>query len=47
MEDKRIPNIDLFTDGDAEPNPGKGGFGFILSYKGNKKNFFKVFKNIT
>lgn len=34
-----IPEIDLHSDGGAEPNPGKGGFGVILSYKGNKKEF--------
>ena len=34
-----IPEIDLFSDGGAEPNPGKGGFGVILSYKGHKKEF--------
>lgn len=34
-----IPEIDLFSDGGAEPNPGKGGFGLILSYKGIKKEF--------
>lgn len=34
-----IPEIDLYSDGGAEPNPGKGGFGVILSYKGYKKEF--------
>src|SRR5688572_23592342 len=34
-----LPEIDLYSDGGAEPNPGKGGFGVILSYKGNKKEF--------
>ncbi|MBU2929442.1 ribonuclease HI [Winogradskyella psychrotolerans] len=35
-----MPDIDLFTDGGAEPNPGKGGFGTILKYKGRQKEFF-------
>lgn len=34
-----IPEIDLYSDGGAEPNPGKGGFGVIMSYKGNQKEF--------
>ncbi|WP_430468431.1 ribonuclease HI [Winogradskyella ouciana] len=39
-EDKDIPEIELFTDGGAEPNPGKGGFGTILKHKGRQKEFF-------
>lgn len=38
-----IPEVDLFSDGGAEPNPGKGGFGVIMSYKGNKKEFSQGF----
>lgn len=34
-----IPEINLYSDGGAEPNPGKGGFGVILSYKGVQKEF--------
>lgn len=40
MKTKEIPNIELFTDGGAEPNPGKGGLGVILRYKGRQKEFF-------
>lgn len=42
-----IPNIELFTDGGAEPNPGKGGFGVILSYRGRRKEFFKGYRLTT
>lgn len=35
----RIPEINLYSDGGAEPNPGKGGFGVIMSYQGIKKEF--------
>ena len=42
-----IPEIELFTDGGAEPNPGKGGFGVILSYKGRKKEFYNGYKLTT
>ncbi len=40
MKNKEVPNIELFTDGGAEPNPGKGGFGTILKHKGRQKEFF-------
>lgn len=36
---EEIPEIDLYSDGGAEPNPGKGGFGVIMSYKGRQKEF--------
>jgi ribonuclease HI len=34
-----IPEVAIYSDGGAEPNPGKGGFGVIMSYKGIKKEF--------
>ncbi len=43
----KIPNIELFSDGGASPNPGKGGFGVILSYKGIQKEFFRGYKLTT
>lgn len=36
-----IPDIELYSDGGAEPNPGKGGFGVILAYNGKQKEFFE------
>jgi ribonuclease HI len=39
MEWSEIPEINLFSDGGAEPNPGKGGFGVVMEYKGKKKEF--------
>lgn len=42
-----IPEIDLYSDGGAEPNPGKGGFGVILSYKGQKKEFSQGYRLTT
>ncbi|MCF8274936.1 MAG: ribonuclease HI [Flavobacteriaceae bacterium] len=47
MKSTEIPEIELFTDGGAEPNPGKGGFGVILSYKGRKKEFFEGYELTT
>jgi len=44
MNTKEIPNIDLFSDGAAEPNPGKGGYGIILSWKGRRKEFSQGYK---
>lgn len=35
-----LPEIELFTDGGAEPNPAKGGFGTLLKHKGRQKEFF-------
>ena len=39
-----IPDIELYSDGGAKPNPGKGGFGVILSYKEKKKKFFQGYE---
>jgi len=47
LETENIPEIELYTDGGAEPNPGKGGFGVILSYKGRQKEFFEGFELTT
>ncbi|MFH6770274.1 ribonuclease HI [Gaetbulibacter aquiaggeris] len=44
---EEIPNIELFSDGGAEPNPGKGGFGVILSYKGRTKEFSQGYELTT
>lgn len=48
-KNKEIPNIDLFTDGAAEPNPGKGGYGVILSLpgRGYRKEFSQGYKMTT
>jgi ribonuclease HI len=42
-----IPDISLYSDGGAEPNPGIGGFGVILSYKGKEKEFYQGYKLTT
>lgn len=42
-----IPDVELYSDGGAEPNPGKGGFGVILSHKGRRKEYFKGYKLTT
>ena len=47
MKWEEIPEIDLYSDGGAEPNPGKGGFGVIMSYKGTKKEFSQGFRLTT
>ncbi|MAP55113.1 MAG: ribonuclease HI [Altibacter sp.] len=41
------PEISLYTDGGAEPNPGNGGFGVILTYKGISKEFYQGFELTT
>jgi ribonuclease HI len=47
MKWDEIPEIDLYSDGGAEPNPGRGGFGVIMSYKGFKKEFSQGFRLTT
>src|SRR6185369_10534521 len=47
MKWDELPEIDLYSDGGAEPNPGKGGFGIIMSYKGTKKEFSQGFRLTT
>ncbi len=47
MPSEEIPEIDLYSDGGAEPNPRKGGFGVIMSYKGTKKEFSQEFRLTT
>lgn len=34
-----IPEVSIYSDGGAEPNPGKGGFGVIMTYKEHTKEF--------
>lgn len=41
------PHVLLYTDGGAEPNPGRGGYGSILTYNGKKKEFSAGFKMTT
>jgi ribonuclease HI len=47
MEWNEIPEINLFSDGGAEPNPGKGGFGVVMEYKGKKKEFCQGYELTT
>lgn len=47
MKWDEIPEIDLYSDGGAEPNPGKGGFGVIMAYKESKKEFSQGFRLTT
>lgn len=42
-----IPEVEIYSDGGAEPNPGKGGFGVIMSYKGQKKEFSQGYRLTT
>ncbi len=37
--EETFPEVSIYTDGGAEPNPGKGGFGIITTYKGHIKEF--------
>lgn len=44
---EEIPEIELYSDGGADPNPGRGGYGVILSYKGRRKELSKGYKLTT
>lgn len=39
-----LPQVELYSDGGADPNPGVGGYGVILSYKGHRKEFSAGYK---
>jgi ribonuclease HI len=47
MEWDEIPEINLYSDGGAEPNPGKGVFGVVMEYKGKKKEFCQGYEMST
>lgn len=47
MERKEIPEINLYSDGGAEPNPGKGGFGVIMTYKEIKREYSQGYELTT
>jgi ribonuclease HI len=47
MKWDEIPEINIYSDGGAEPNPGKGGFGVIMTYKGSRKEFSQGFRQTT
>ncbi len=40
-------HIELYTDGAASGNPGPGGFGVVLKYKGKRKEISDGFKKTT
>ena len=42
-----IPEVDIYSDGGSNPNPGKWGYGVILSYKWIKKEFYAGYKLTT
>lgn len=47
MEWIEIPEVNLYSDGGAEPNPGNGGYGVIMSYKGIKREFSQGYELTT
>ena len=42
-----MKKIEIFTDGACSGNPGKGGYGVILSYNGVKKELSEGFESTT
>lgn len=47
MFDSSLKTVELFTDGACSGNPGKGGYGAILRYKGKSKEFSEGFIRTT
>ena len=39
--------IEIYTDGSAKGNPGKGGYGIVLLYKGRRKEISEGFRLTT
>lgn len=40
-------HVDIYTDGACKGNPGPGGYGIVLVYKGIEKSISKGFRNTT
>ena len=43
---EKMEKVVIYTDGACSGNPGPGGWGALLMYKGNKKGNFQVGKKI-
>ena len=39
--------IEIYTDGSSRGNPGPGGYGIVMSYKGNEKEISQGFRRTT
>ena len=42
-----LPEVELFTDGACEGNPGRGGFGVVLMFGGHRKELSGCFEETT
>lgn len=42
-----MKKVNIYTDGACKGNPGAGGYGVILEYKGHEKEFSEGFENTT
>lgn len=47
MFEKALKTVELFTDGACSGNPGKGGYGVVLNYKGHEKELSEGFRLTT
>ncbi|HAA42508.1 MAG TPA: ribonuclease HI, partial [Ruminiclostridium sp.] len=45
--DKPLKEVTIYTDGACSGNPGPGGYGVVLLYKGHRKELSAGFKNTT
>lgn len=42
-----LPEVQIYTDGAAEPNPGKGGYGVVLLFGKHRKELSEGFELTT
>lgn len=47
QKEKTFFKVNIYSDGGADPNPGKGGFGVIMTYKEYRKEFYQGYKLTT
>jgi ribonuclease HI len=47
MKGSDLVHVNLYTDGGADPNPGRGAWGIILKAKGKFKEFSQAYKRTT
>lgn len=47
LKSKKLPEVVIYSDGGAEPNPGRGGYGVILTHRSHKKELSQGYRHTT
>ncbi len=47
LKSKELPEVVIYSDGGAEPNPGRGGYGVILTHRNRKKELSQGYRHTT